>query len=309
MKTIKLNTLKKEDVPLDLRAETYFDFNAHPFKHQGLFNMTDSVYGAILSIKNYAANWIAETIQERHASVKEIRSEDLFSCKTIGRFMVLVEDGAIFEPARIVGTIDGSGSNTIFVGRGTLVIGADFYLDQGSIYIGAGSRLESCGIKGPVIIGDNTIIGQGTYLRNGCIIGDECIIRGEIKNCLLMNRSNFPHPSYLGDSLCGYMSHFGNQATTANISIYAGLQEAGRPKPIILHCEGNFYDLGHPKMGICMGDFCQVGCNSVSDPGTFLKPRTVVYPLTRITHGFYGPDEVLKNKPIEHGVVERVKLK
>ncbi len=58
-------------------------------------------------------------------------------------------------------------------------------------------------------------------------------------------------------------------------------------------------------MGICMGDFSQVGCNCVSDPGTFLKPYTIAYALARISKGFYGPNEILKNKPLEHGVIER----
>jgi len=57
-----------------------------------------------------------------------------------------------------------------------------------------------------------------------------------------------------------------------------------------------------------MGDFSQVGCNSVADPGTFLGPYTIAYALTRINKGFYGPNEVLKNKPMEHGVVEKVSL-
>ena len=112
-----------------------------------------------------------------------------------------------------------------------------------------------------------------------------------------------------GDSLCGFMTHFGNQATTANLGIFAGLVEGDKRKPLVVSCDGTDYDLGKPKMGICMGDFCQVGCNSVSDPATFLKPYTIVYALTRITKGFYGPNEVLKNKPMEHGIIERAGFK
>ena len=120
----------------------------------------------------------------------------------------------------------------------------------------------------------------------------------------MMDKSNFPHPSYVGDSVCGYMTHFGNQATAANLGIYEGIRELDKRRSIILHCDGKVYDLGNPKMGICMGNFSQVGCNSVADPGTFLKPYTIVYALTRITKGFYGPNEVLKNKPLEHGVLK-----
>ena len=101
------------------------------------------------------------------------------------------------------------------------------------------------------------------------------------------------------------MTHFGNQATTANLGIFAGLVQSHLRKPLIIHCNGKAYDLGKPKMGICMGDFSQVGCNSVTDPGTFLKPYTISYALARIPKGFYGPNEILKNKPLEHGVIER----
>jgi NDP-sugar pyrophosphorylase family protein len=134
-------------------------------------------------------------------------------------------------------------------------------------------------------------------------------MRGELKNTVLLDKANFPHPSYVGDSVCGFMSHFGNQATAANLGIFEGLREGDERKNIVVKAGGKSYDLGKPKMGICLGDFSQVGCNSVSDPGTFLGPKTIVYSLTRITKGFYGPNEILKNKPMEHGVVERAEFK
>jgi hypothetical protein len=108
----------------------------------------------------------------------------------------------------------------------------------------------------------------------------------------------------LGDSLCGFDTHFGNQGTSANLGILAILAR----DPIVIECEGKKYDLGRPKVGIIMGDKCQVGCNSVSDPGTFLGPWTIVYQLTRLNKGFYGPNEILKNKPMEHGIIERSPL-
>jgi len=35
----------------------------------------------------------------------------------------------------------------------------------------------------------------------------------------------------------------------------------------------------------------------------------VVYQLSRLNKGFYGPYELIKNKPMEHGVIERSPLK
>ena len=303
---IKLKDLKKDEIPAELRAETYFDFRAHPFEHQGLFEQTNSVYGAILGINEYATKWLADTIAKKRSSAKAFRNETPKPVHIIGNFEVLLESDAVFEPARIIGSLKDNVCYTIYLAGGAKVIGTDIYLEKGSIYIGNETTVESgVGIKGALIIGKKTEVRQGAYLRGDCIIGDGCVIRGEIKNCALMNRANFPHPSYLGDSLCGFMTHFGNQATTANLGIFAGLVDSDKRKPLIVRCNGKAYDFGKPKMGICLGDYSQVGCNSVSDPGTFLKPYTITYALSRISKGFYGPNEILKNKPLEHGIIER----
>jgi len=264
------------------------------------------VYAAILAINGYATGWLADTIAKKRPSATIFENKTPKPTPAIGNFEVLLEDGTVFEPARVIGTLKDDTRHSIYVAKGARIIGANIYLEKGSIYIGAETTIEpGVGIKGPVIIGNKTEVRQDTYLRGDCIIGNGCTIRGEIKNCVLMDKANFPHPSYLGDSLCGYMTHFGNQATTANLGIFAGLIETNKRKPLIIHCNGKAYDLGKPKMGICMGDFSQIGCSSVTDPGTFLKPYTISYALARISKGFYGPYEILKNKPLEHGIIER----
>ncbi len=304
----KLKDVKKEDVPSDLRAETYFDFKAHPFAHRALFDGANSVYGAILGVNAYATKWLADTIAKKRADAAVLRDRTPKPAHTLGSFEVILEEGAVFEPACVIGSEQGE-RYAICLEKGARVIGSDIYVDKGSIFIGAGSTIEPrVGIKGPTIIGKKTEIRQGAYLRGDCILGDGCTIRGELKNVVLMDKANFPHPSYLGDSVCGYMTHFGNQVTAANLGIYEGIRDPDKRKPIIIRCGGRAYDLGKPKMGICLGDFSQVGCNSVSDPATFLKPYTIVYALTRITKGFYGPNEILKNKPLEHGIIERARL-
>ena len=310
-KALKLKDLKREDVPELLRAESYFDFEAHPFAHQALFEETDSVYGAILAIDGYATRWLADTIAARRKERSDLTclKEAIEGVLTTGTFEVLLEPGAVFMPARIIGGKPGS-AGTIYLESGASIIGADLYVDKGSIYVGSGTTIEPCvGIKGPTIIGTGNEIRQGAYLRGDCIIGNDAILRGELKNTVLMDKANFPHPSYLGDSVCGHMTHFGNQATAANLGIYEGLRESDKRHNLVVKVDGKAYDLGKPKMGICMGDFSQLGCNSVSDPGTFVGPYTIAYQLTRLTRGFYGPNEVLKNKPLEHGVIERAPLK
>lgn len=307
---IQLKDLRPEEVPADLRSETYFDFDANPFEHQSLFKETTSVYGAIEGIDAYATNWLETTASRFRKKARVFRSDTPAPCHTIGDFELLIEDGALFEPSRIIGSRDEGVCYTACIAGAARIIGADLYLDKGSVYIGSRTNVEAgVGIKGPTIIGEDTEVRQGTYLRGDVIIGNGAVIRGEIKNSVLMDKANFPHPSYLGDSACGFMTHFGNQATSANLGIFNGLVESADRKNIVVTIEGVQYDLGKPKMGICMGDYSQVGCNSVSDPGTFLKPFTIVYALSRINKGFYGPHEVLKNKPMENGVIERASLK
>jgi len=308
-KIIELEHLKKETVPAELNAETYFDFNAHPFAHQFIFEQTNSVCGAILAIEDYATNWLINSIPRKREHTKSFKNEILKSVNTSGNFEIILDEGTVFAPARVIGSPKKDTCYTIYLEKGAKIIGAEIYLDKGSIFIGAETTVEPCvGIKGPSIIGEKTEIRQGAYLRGNCILGDGCIIRGELKNVIMMDKANFPHPSYLGDSVCGYMTHFGNQVTAANLGIYEGAKDSDKRKSILIRCNDKVYDLGNPKMGVCLGEFCQVGCSSVADPGTFLKPHTIVYSLTRITKGFYGPYEVLKNKPLEHGIIERVPL-
>jgi len=313
---VKLRDLKPEEVPPDLKPETYFDFEAHPFAHKALFERTDvnSVYGAILAIGTYASEWLQETLERNKAQIGGLtvlaNATPNKNAQTCGNFEVVLEEGAFFQPAVVIGSTKEGVCNSIYVSSAARVIGSVIYLDEGSIYIGPETTMEpGVGVKGPTIIGRGCEIRQGAYLRGNCILGDKCTIRGELKNVVMMDKANFPHPSYVGDSICGYMTHFGNQATAANLGIYEGVRDPQNRKNLIVRVGGKAYDLGKPKMGICMGDFSQVGCNSVSDPGTFLKPYTIAYALTRLTKGFYGPYEVLKNKPMEHGVIERAPLK
>ena len=297
---LKLKDLSASDVPDVLKPEFYFDFKSHPFAHRALFDGAKSVVDVVGKIKGYAEAWLTATIGEKGTSTRRIS----VSGATIGPCNVFAEEGVFFQPAAI---IPGEKPGNIYLEKGARVVGAWFYVDSGDIYIGADTVIEpGVGIKGPCIIGAKNEIRQGTYLRGSIITGAGCCLRGEIKNAVMMDEANFPHPSYVGDSLCGWKTHFGNQATTANLGIYYHVGGKGN---ITIDVDGRRYDLGVYKLGIIMGDNSQVGCNSVSDPGTFLGPRTIVYQLSRINKGFYGPDEILKNKPIEHGIVERSAFK
>ena len=313
---IKLKDLPANRIPEVLKPEFYFDFKTHPFAHEALFAMpgVKCVVTAVGKIKEYSDAWLAKTIGEKAKTAKRLGPTGA----TLGAANVFAEEGVLFQPSAIIpptrvvapasaGEGPGKTPGNIYLEKGARAVGAAFYVDSGDIYVGAGTVIEpGVGIKGPCIIGPDCEVRQGAYFRGSIITGAKGTFRGEIKNAVLMDQANFPHPSYVGDSLCGWKTHFGNQATTANLGIYYHVGGKGN---VTVDIDGKRYDLGVYKLGIIMGDLSQVGCNSVSDPGTFLGPRTIVYQLSRINKGFYGPDEVLKNKPIERGIIERSSFK
>ncbi|MFT5128287.1 MAG: hypothetical protein ACI8W8_001896 [Rhodothermales bacterium] len=303
---IDLSALPAEYVPPELRADSYFDFAAHPFAHCGIFANSTSVCDALARLPHYARTWLADAVNGRQKQLRSPRSTPDGTTHS-GKFKLAIDKAARFRPTRIIGAESGD-PFTVIVEAGAQVMG-DLYVDAGSIYIGAGTVIEAGAVvKGPCILGSDCEVRSGAYLRATSVFGNACTLRGETKNVVMMDKAAFPHPSYVGDSLCGYHSHFGNQATAANFGIYAGMLSREDRSHITLRSNGNAYDLGTTKFGVCLGDFCQVGCNAVTDPGTFLLPRTIVYALARVSAGVYGPREVLKNKPLEHGIIERAEL-
>lgn len=285
---ILLDALDADQVPAALQTGSYFDWQAHPFAHEALFDGCNSVCAAVQNIKAYAQVWLNEADPDV--------AQD-------------VEPGAFYATENCAVYNTGNKQHQLMIEPGARVIDVHFDVSGGDIYIGHDTTIEpGVLIKGPTIIGQDCELRKSAYLRGNCIVGDGCVLGGELKNVVLMDGGNYPHPSYIGDSLCGYASHFGNQATAANLGIFQGLQTAGKYEALIVTCDGKRYQTGSAKLGVCLGDYSQVGCNAVLDPGTFLMPRTVVYSLSRINSGFYGPNEILKNKPMEHGIIERTPL-
>jgi len=305
---IDLLKLPAAEVPEPFRVETYFDLKAHPFEHEAFFKdpKVTSVVAAIRAIGGYVKGWLGQNLPEleKGKGAQVLTDSTPNNAPSCGHFHIVLEKDACFAPSAVFGVGEGESPNTLHVAAGACVVG-DVYLDDGSIYVGEGTKIErGAAVKGPSIIGKGNDIRMGAYLRGNLLIGNGCTFRGELKNVVMLDKANFPHPSYVGDSLCGYMSHFGNQATAANLGIFEGVRDPEKRKSLRMKHEGKVYDLGGPKLGIILGDFSQVGCNSVSDPGTFLAPYTIVYQLTRINKGFYGPNVLIKNKPMEHGVIE-----
>ncbi|NQT15753.1 MAG: hypothetical protein HQ582_23550, partial [Planctomycetes bacterium] len=249
---IKLSELPADRVPEKLRWQYYFDFHAHPFAHASLVTETKSVIEVLARIGPYARSWLAEKIDRmaKSASVRLLTEKD-FPGRATGAFRAVVAEGAVFDPAHVVGSPAQKTPGTVCLDRGARLLGSVVYPAHGDVYVGAETVVEpGVGIKGPTIIMQANEIRQGAYLRGNVILGDgsaDTAFRGELKNVVIMNDANFPHPSYLGDSLAGFATHFGNQVTAANLGIFQGLRDPSERANMVITLDGQRYDLGLVK--------------------------------------------------------------
>ncbi|HBF86596.1 MAG TPA: UDP-N-acetylglucosamine pyrophosphorylase [Clostridiales bacterium] len=166
------------------------------------------------------------------------------------------------------------------------------------ILIGKNVKIaESATIIPPTIIGNDVEIRPNAYIRGNVYIGDKCVIgnSSELKNCILMAHVQVPHYNYVGDSILGNNSHMGAGAVCSN------LKSDG--ENIVVHAEKD-YQTNLRKFGAILGDYADVGCGSVLNPGTVIGKNTQVYPLTA-TRGAYPENSIIKST---YNVVKKEKL-
>jgi NDP-sugar pyrophosphorylase family protein len=155
---------------------------------------------------------------------------------------------------------------------------------------------ESATVIGPTVIGRGTEIRPGAYIRGAVIIGDGAVIGNstEIKNAIIFDGVQLPHYNYVGDSIIGYKAHLGAGAIISNFRLdHASIKITG---------DGEKFDTGLRKMGVLLGDFAEVGCNSVICPGSIIGRGSVIYPLSRVVGildsetYFYGDERGIQKK-------------
>ena len=150
-------------------------------------------------------------------------------------------------------------------------------------------------------IGDNVIIDHGAeirhcaFIRGNAIIGKGAVIGNstELKNVVIFDAAQCPHYNYVGDSILGYKAHMGAASITSNVK--------GDKKLIVLRCGEEKIETGMKKIGAMLGDFAEIGCGSVLNPGTVIGRDTQVYPLTSV-RGEIGVGMIVKD--MEH-IVEK----
>ena len=129
-------------------------------------------------------------------------------------------------------------------------------------------------LGGPCIIGPGTEVRHCAFIRGSALVGENCVVGNsvELKNVILFDNVQVPHYNYVGDSILGYKSHMGAGSLTSNVK---------SDKTLVVVKDGaEQIPTDLKKMGAMLGDFVEVGCNSVLNPGTVIGRHTNIYPTS-----------------------------
>lgn len=164
-----------------------------------------------------------------------------------------------------------------------------FLVNPELISIGIGTVIEpGAYIKGPCVIGDYCSIRHGAYIRGNVLVGNHCVIghSTEVKNSIFFNHSQAAHFSYVGDSILGSHVNLGAGAKLANLLF--------NKKNIKIKSGEGLIDTHRKKLGAILGDYSQIGCNSVTNPGTILCKHACVHPCINLG-GIVSKEYVIKS--------------
>ncbi len=140
----------------------------------------------------------------------------------------------------------------------------------------------------PCIIGAKTEVRHCAFVRGSALVGEGCVVGNsvELKNVILFDSVQTPHYNYVGDSILGYKSHMGAGSITSNVKSDKTL--------VIVRGQDESVETGLKKMGAMLGDYVEVGCNSVLNPGTVIGRNSNVYPLSSV-RGVVPANSIHKN--------------
>ena len=150
---------------------------------------------------------------------------------------------------------------------------------------------DSAYINGPCIIGEGTEVRHSAFIRGSALVGNNCVIGNsvELKNVIIFNNVQVPHFNYVGDSILGFKSHMGAGSITSNVKSDKSL--------VVIHNGKEQIETNLKKVGAFLGDFVEVGCNSVLNPGTIIGRNSSVYPLSSV-RGVVDSNSIYKGNEV-----------
>jgi hypothetical protein len=144
-------------------------------------------------------------------------------------------------------------------------------------------------LGGPCIIGEYTEVRHCAFIRGSALVGNGCVVGNsvELKNVIIFDDVQVPHYNYVGDSILGYQSHMGAGSITSNV-------KADKTN-VVIKLETDSIETGLKKVGAFLGDYAEIGCNSVLNPGTVIGRHSNVYPLSMV-RGVVQANSIYKKK-------------
>ena len=128
-------------------------------------------------------------------------------------------------------------------------------------------------LNGPLIVDEEAEIRHCAYIRGNAIVGKGAVV------------GNSTELNYVGDSILGYRDHMGAGSITSNVK---------SDKTLVTVAAGaERIPTGLKKMGAMLGDFVEVGCNSVLNPGVVVGKNSNIYPTSSV-RGFVPADSIFK---------------
>ena len=264
-----------------LTAASFFSLTN--FAHKELFETNSEVWSGLQNLKEYMNSLtypdlssaikpgspLADTLV--YYDGKLLPGDDLsiqFDDATKGKLKVLHKD-KILEGASVLMAGAVLAGDRILLGKGVLVESGAF-------------------IKSPAIIGDRTEIRQGAYLRGYCLAGAGCVIGHvtEVKHTIFLDDAKAGHFAYLGDSILGNEVNLGAGTKLANLRFLGGEVQVRTAHGTI--------STGLRKLGAILGDQTQTGCNSVTNPGALLGPKSMVMPNTTVGSGYHEKGSLIR---------------
>jgi bifunctional N-acetylglucosamine-1-phosphate-uridyltransferase/glucosamine-1-phosphate-acetyltransferase GlmU-like protein len=259
-------------------------FHLEQFEHRALFAATKYVWQALPKLKEYIATHVPELPEHQLLQDGMPLTAPLvfYEGELLDGGDLQIEYGDATK-----GKLRVSRGETVLEGASVLMAGAVLLGRQ--IGIGRGVLIEAGAlIKEPTIIGDRTEVRQGAYLRGNCLFGKRCVVghTTEVKHSVFLDDAKAGHFAYLGDSILGGNANLGAGTKMANLRFLPGnVQVKTREKNL---------DSGLRKFGAILGDDCQTGCNSVTNPGTVLGPGSMLMPNTTCPSGYHPPKSVIR---------------
>ena len=126
----------------------------------------------------------------------------------------------------------------------------------------------------PCIIGPETEVRHCAFIRGSALVGANCVVGNsvELKNVIL-----FDHV------------HMGAGSITSNVK--------SDKKLVVVHNGTEQIETGIKKFGAMLGDYVEVGCNSVCNPGTVVGRHSNIYP-TSCVRGVVPENSIFKDNGV-----------